>query len=248
MKRDLFCGRLFDVRTPSPQDAIYRDRFQPYEPGSSLLVYGTERFVAGSNIAPDLKLFDFRYPKPYHYTTALPCFSGPPEPVPKDVQKSGALTSLVNGSPALCNSGGQTCPWHRLSKSDHWRPDATLHVGQHTYDRIYCLSKASDVSNTIYCGLRGAFMEMNIQLTTDINHEHAPPTVPNGWKMGRPGGKVSLIETGIGLCRASDLFDGSSVSNLGVPDLIVQHPRPRKKSLQENQLQRHRLDYAFTKI
>jgi hypothetical protein len=88
-------------------------------------------------------------------------------------------------------------------------------------------------------------MEMNIQLTTDINREHASATVPDGWKMGRPGGRVSLIETGVGLCRAADAYEES---NLGVPDLMSQHPRPRKKSVQEEQLQRHRLDYAFAKI
>ena len=226
---------------------MYRDRFQPYEPGSSLLVYGTERFVAGSNTAPDIRLFDFRYPKPYYYTSALPCSPGHPEPVPKDAQKSWTPEPVLNGNSRPCNFRDHTCPWHKLSRTDQWRPDATLHVGHQVYDRIYCLSKASDISNTIYCGLRGAFMEMNIQLTTDINHDHVSPTVPQGWKIGRPG-KVSLIETGVSLCQSHRGSEDSSWSNLGVPELIVQNPLPRKKSLPQEQLKRHRLDYAFSKL
>lgn len=234
--------RLFDIRTPSPQDAIYRDRFQPYEAGSSLLVYGTERFVAGSNTAPDLRLFDFRYPKPYHYTSALPCSPQAPFPIPKDAQRAWSPSWKTGEQRTHCNHTlNQPCPWHDLSTRDYWRPDATVHVGHSMYDRIYCLSKASDISNTIYCGLRGAFMEMNMQLTTDIDRAQASPTLPPGWSTGRPGGRVSLIETGSSLCQSS----GWSTEIQSVPELIVQEPR--RKSVSQEQVVRHRLDYAFSK-
>ncbi|KAM0439904.1 hypothetical protein ACHAPT_001002 [Fusarium lateritium] len=240
--------RLFDIRTPSAQDAVYRDRFQPYEAGSSLLVYGTERFVAGSNTAPDLRLFDFRYPKPYHHTTALPCSAQWPFPSQKDDHKMWRLGWAPDCQ--LCRPADRTaCPWHGLSRRDYWRPDATVHIGSPTYDRIYCLAKASDLSDTVYCGLRGAILEMNLHLTSDgATHDNRPRTTPAGWRMGRPGGKISLIETGVSLCQAKEW----SLDSRGVPELIVQRPHPYGQQQQGgasvDQVKRHRLDSAFHRL
>lgn len=61
--------------------------------------------------------------------------------------------------------------------------------------------------------------------------------------MGRPGGKISLIETGVSLCQAKEW----SLENRGVPELIVQQPRPQKQTELSDQVKRHRLDYAFHK-
>ncbi|KAH7271258.1 hypothetical protein B0J15DRAFT_417623 [Fusarium solani] len=236
--------RLFDIRTPSAQDAVYRDRFQPYEAGSSLLVYGTERFVAGSNTAPDIRLFDFRYPKPYHHTTALPCSAQWPFPSQKDDHKmwrSGWAPECQQCRPA----DGTACPWHGLSRRNYWRPDATLHIGSPTLDRIYCLAKASDLSETVYCGLRGAILEMNLHLTSDAAYDEGPRTTPAGWRMGRPGGKISLIETGVSLCQAKEW----SLDSRGVPELIVQRPQPQAQQTgSPDQMKRHRLDSAFHRL
>ncbi|KAF4945599.1 hypothetical protein FSARC_14403 [Fusarium sarcochroum] len=234
--------RLLDIRTPSQEDAVYRDRFQPYEPGSSLLVYGTERFVAGSNTAPDIRLFDFRYPKSYHHTSALPCSTQWPFPSQKDDHKMWRLGWAPDCQPQKCDLQNESlCTWHGTSRRHYWRPDATLHIGSPTYDRIYCLTKASDLSDTVYCGLRGAILEMNLHLTDDAGHNPGQRTVPGGWNMGRPGGKVSLIETGVSLCQAKEW----SLENRGVPELIVQQPKPQRQTGLSDQMKRHRLDYAF---
>ncbi|KAF5529980.1 hypothetical protein FMEXI_13818 [Fusarium mexicanum] len=232
---------LVDIRTPSPQDAVYRDRFQPYQAGSSLLVYGTERFVSGSNTAPDIRLFDFRYPKPYHHTTALPCSPQWPFPSQKDdhIMKQGWAPEH---QPQKCDpQNGVLCYWHGASRRNYWRPDATIHIGSPTYDRIYCLAKASDLSDTIYCGVRGAILEMNLHLTEDMVHNHKQRTTPTDWSMGRPGGKISLIETGVSLTQTKEW----SLDNRGVPELVVQQPRPRKRIELSDEEKRYRLDYAF---
>ncbi|CAM1501994.1 Fc.00g039780.m01.CDS01 [Cosmosporella sp. VM-42] len=241
--------RLFDIRTPSSHDAVYRDQFQPYEAASSLLVYGTERFIAGSNIAPDIRLFDFRYPKPYHHSSGFPCSSRSPIP--------GARTSgprwddnvweLDGFQSYECNPRcGRMCPYHGLSKQDGFRPDATIHIGNPAYDRIYCLSKASDMSSSVYCGLRGAFLEMNLVLTEKEfiggkGPDQVLEPVPSGWRMGRPGGKISLIETGVSLCQSEDW----SVESRAVPTLIAQRPGPPSRLKPMYPLECHRLDSAF---
>ncbi|KAF4338290.1 hypothetical protein FBEOM_7824 [Fusarium beomiforme] len=233
--------RLLDIRTPSPHDTVYRDRFQPYQAGSSLLVYGTERFVSGSNTASDIRLFDFRYPKPYHHTTALPCSPQWPFPSQKDdhIMKKGWTPE---NQPQKCDpQNGLLCYWHGTSRRNYWRPDATIHIGSSTYDRIYCLTKASDLSGTIYCGVRGAILEMNLHLTEDAVQQHDQRSVPTGWSMGRPGGKISLIETGVSHTQTKEW----SLDNRGVPDLIVQQPQPQRPIVLSDQAKRHRLDYAF---
>ncbi|KAF7553722.1 hypothetical protein G7046_g7021 [Stylonectria norvegica] len=180
--------RLVDIRTPSPQDAIYRDRFQPYEAGSSLLVYGTERFVAGSNTSPDIRLFDFRSPKSYHHTTAIPCSTQQPFPSQRNDAKAKSHPQRRH-----CNfQSGSLCPWHDHSRQDCYRPDATIHIGSPGYDRIYSLSKASDASSSIYCGLRGAILEMNLRLTGDDDADfldQTQRTAPPGWRMGDPAAR-----------------------------------------------------------
>ncbi|KAF5017301.1 hypothetical protein F66182_10785 [Fusarium sp. NRRL 66182] len=234
--------RLLDIRTPSSEDAVYRDRFQPYEAGSSLLVYGTERFVAGSNTAPDLRLFDFRYPKPYHHTTALPCSAQWPFPSQRDDHKMWRQGWAPDIQPQKCHlQNGSRCLWHETSRRNYWRPDATLHVGSPTYDRIYCLTKASDLSDTVYCGLRGAILELNLHLSDGIGYQPGERTVPSEWRMGRPGGKVSLIETGVSLCQTKEW----SLESRGVPELIVQRAQPQSQAGEPDQIKRHRLDAAF---
>lgn len=141
---------------------------------------------------------------------------------------------------------GAACPWHGLSRRDYWRPDATLHIGSPTLDRIYCLAKASDLSDTVYCGLRGAILEVNLHLTSDAasHDDQGPRTTPAGWRMGRPGGKISLIETGVSLCQAREW----SLDSRGVPELIVQGPPQKSQGQTTDQMKRHRLDSAFHRV
>ncbi|ENH61819.1 hypothetical protein FOC1_g10014771 [Fusarium oxysporum f. sp. cubense race 1] len=144
--------------------------------------------------------------------------------------------------PQKCDSqNGVLCYWHGASRRNYWRPDATIHIGSSTYDRIYCLAKSSDLSDTIYCGVRGAILEMNLHLTEDTVHNHSQRTTPTDWSMGRPGGKISLIETGVSLTQTKEW----SLDNRGVPELVVQQPQPRKRIELSDEEKRHRLDYAF---
>ncbi|KAH7265157.1 uncharacterized protein BKA55DRAFT_660680 [Fusarium redolens] len=179
--------------------------------------------------------------QPYHHTTALPCSPQWPFPSQKDdhIMKQGWAPEH---QPQKCDSqNGVLCYWHGASRRNYWRPDATIHIGSPTYDRIYCLTKASDLSDTIYCGVRGAILEMNLHLTEDTVNNHNQRTTPTDWSMGRPGGKISLIETGVSLTQTKEW----SLDNRGVPDLVVQQPRPRRRIELSDEEKRHRLDYAF---
>ncbi|KAH6605737.1 hypothetical protein Trco_004890 [Trichoderma cornu-damae] len=193
--------RLSDLRCPSGHDALYRDGFQPYQASSSMLVYGSERFVAGNNCSPDIRFFDFRLPKAYHHTTAMPCAAS--APVPGRPYQHGAVDGIdeLHGRPGeRCDPwSGRTCTWHHLSRLDSWRPDAVMHIYSATMDRIHCLAKASDVSTSFYCGVRGALVEATYALAEDLRSGASRRSAPEGWQANDPEGRVSLMETGIGL-------------------------------------------------
>ncbi|CAK7236964.1 hypothetical protein SBRCBS47491_009816 [Sporothrix bragantina] len=80
--RDGTC-RLQDLRTASPYDLIYQDNvLGPQENAQSILLWGTERFITGSQESAALKIFDLRWPRRYYHTDALPCSSQMPWPTP----------------------------------------------------------------------------------------------------------------------------------------------------------------------
>ncbi|KAL7787485.1 hypothetical protein V8C37DRAFT_390482 [Trichoderma ceciliae] len=195
--------RLSDLRCPSDHDVLYRDGFQPYQSSSSMLVYGSERFVAGNNYSPDIRFFDFRFPKPYHHSSAMPCAAN--APVPGRPHQYGTVNDIdglqigaVEKCDALC---GRKCTWHRLSSLDSWRPDAVLNISSASMDRIHCLAKASDLSTSFYCGVRGALVEATYALGEDVYSGAAVShrSAPEGWQAHDPKGRVSLMETGVGL-------------------------------------------------
>ncbi|GJD00816.1 F-box domain protein [Colletotrichum higginsianum] len=156
--------RLLDVRTPSPYDVLYRDMYQPFETHSSLLAYGSDRFVAGSNELEALKVFDFRWSKSYHYSTALPCWSGTPFPDPLRGTSSRPLSMRGVGCDHV---RGRDCVWHEHSRRDYYRPNYRFHVmpfrdaARSSTSRIFSLAKASDVSESFYVGLAGAVAEFS---------------------------------------------------------------------------------------
>ncbi|PON28697.1 hypothetical protein TGAM01_v202544 [Trichoderma gamsii] len=195
--------RLSDLRSPLGHDVLYRDGFQPYQASSSLLVYGSERFVAGNNCSPDIRFFDFRFPKSYHHSSAMPCSADAPTPGrPFQFGDIGETNGLQIQTTATCNpSCGQTCTWHRLSKQDSWRPDAVIHIYSASMDRVHCLAKASDLSTSFYCGVRGALVEATYALGEDVYSGAAVSrrSAPEGWQASDPEGRVSLMETGVGL-------------------------------------------------
>ncbi|EGR47262.1 uncharacterized protein TRIREDRAFT_79708 [Trichoderma reesei QM6a] len=192
--------RISDLRTPSDHDVLYRDGFQPYQGSSSLLVYGSERFVAGNNCSPDLRFFDFRFPKAYHHTSALPCSADAPFPGrPYQYGAVNDLDGLQLDPVDKCDSAsGRACTWHHLSRQDSWRPDAVMHIYSSSMDRVHCLAKASDLSTSFYCGVRGALVEATHALAEDVDAVASSRSAPEGWQASDPEGRASLIETGVG--------------------------------------------------
>ncbi|KAI8265251.1 hypothetical protein K4K58_011512 [Colletotrichum sp. SAR11_239] len=211
--------RLMDIRTPSPFDALYRDMYQPFEAVSSLITYGSDRFVAGSAEIEALKIFDFRWTKSYYHSAALPCWSGTPFPDPLRGTSSRPLS--LNG--VGCNHfRGNRCVWHENSTRDYYRPNYRFHVmpfkgaSRASSSRIFSLAKASDVSDSFYIGLAGAVAEFS----TAFNGE-ADDVVPSavataaekrGWKARES--QFSFAETGDGL-----LHPGVSMSTF-MPRLV----------------------------
>lgn len=212
--------RLTDVRTPSDHDTIYRDQFQPYSAGSSLLVYGTERFVAGSKSQPDIRIFDFRYPKIYHHSKAYACSSE--APIPRRPYE-GSIHNNIKG-PFACDAEdassswqsrcdarrGVKCHWHQESMADSWRPDATVYLGSSSYDYVSSLSKASDISGKFYCGIRGGIVEATMSLPENGPLPGRQPTAPQGWQVRCQGGDARLMETGVSLCTSEQWKGGGS--------------------------------------
>ncbi|POR31501.1 Uncharacterized protein TPAR_08300 [Tolypocladium paradoxum] len=208
--------RLLDMRTPSSHDAVYRDRFQPYHAGSSLLVYGTERFVAGGNREPVLRLFDFRFPKPYFHFNALPCSDQSPGPEPPEVAQARSDGRQRNRSalPAQeppwpsgrCDfASAGLCSWHAQSRRPSWRPDATMYLSADNRGPVFSLAKASDLSGSLYCGLRGQVVEATLALAGDVTQETARRTAPPGWTATggeRAPSDVTIMETGISRCHS----------------------------------------------
>lgn len=222
-----------DIRTPSDQDAVYRDRFQPYQASSSLLVYGTQRFVAGNNSSPDLRFFDFRSPQPYRHTAGLPCSSASPSPARSYLRDVPETTAAgLSADIDVCDHwSGRQCVWHAQSASDSWRPDATMHLGDVSYDRVSSLAKSSDDASSFYCGVRGSVVEASLTLAEDITTQRVDLAAPPGWAAVKASG-VSLMETGVGLCSTDEFMESFN----GVPKLFqqkssesAQGPSPRSR-------------------
>lgn len=166
-----------------------------------------------------MRIFDFRYPKPYHHFNALPCSDQSPCPETPEVvharlSREGSLASgalpnqgPVTASPRRCEPGRRrVCRWHKQSMHPDWRPDATVFLGTDADDRVVSLAKASDLSDYFYCGLRGAMVEARAALTGDAHRETARPHPPPRWTVQdkeRASRQVALLETGTSLCRGS---------------------------------------------
>lgn len=220
--------RLMDIRTPSPYDAIYRDSFQPYHAGGPLLVYGTERFVSGNTTAPTLRLFDFRFPKPYFHSTALPC--SPHQPQPR-VACSPRRSFDEKTAIWKCRPGSSRCNWHEAMESPCFRQDATLWLGfdMRSMDRVFSLAKASDTSDKFYVGLRGAFAEAQLVLAEDIpTRRQTMHPCPEGWRASDMS-NVSVADTGIGLCMSSVHEGTHGELHNSMPEMLFQSGSQGKK-------------------
>lgn len=206
-----------------------------YDAGSSLLVYGFHHFVAGSNVSASLRFFDFRYPRPYHYTAALPCSSEQPYPPPPRAREQGSATAKY---PATCG-GNRSCAWHAQSREDHFRPDSTLHLGRGRFERVHALAKASDVSDSFFCGLQGSIVEMSLKLAEDA--ASAVRDAPPGWRVEPPSSKIAVVETGVSLCRKDEWFQ----QDTGYPELYYQHRQGAPAAGEQGSARRSRYDAAY---
>lgn len=211
--------RLLDIRTPSPYDALYRDMYQPFEPVSSLIAYGSDRFVAGSAEIEALKIFDFRWGKSYYHSAALPCWSGTPFPDPLRGTSSRPLSLMGVGCDHF---RGRRCVWHEGSRKDYYRPNYRFHVmpfkgaSRASSSRIFSLAQASDVSDSFYVGLAGAVTEFTTafqeaQDDTALSAV-ASAAAKRGWSARES--QFSFAETGDGL-----LHPGVSMSTF-MPRLV----------------------------
>ncbi|KAI9151707.1 hypothetical protein HJFPF1_08916 [Paramyrothecium foliicola] len=238
--------RLKDIRTPAESESVYRDRFQPFQGGSSLLVYGTERFVSGSNFGPDLRFFDFRYPKPYHHTDGLPCSGQLPSPDVVRQYDARGLRSKQGSIDECDHLRGIECTWHAQSYRNEWKPDSVLHIGNsHVYDRVYSLTKASDLAGSFYCGLRGAIIEMNLSLAEHVTTKSVQRAAPPGWQVDHSQTKVSFQEPGIGL-----EFEGGlgGIEESGVPRMWHHKQEVLPEMAPIKTATRRRLDSAYHEI
>ncbi|PFH60586.1 hypothetical protein XA68_10687 [Ophiocordyceps unilateralis] len=195
--------RLVDLRTPSAHDAMYRDHEQPYDAGSSLLVYGMQRFVAGGNAEAILRLFDFRHPKPYHQTAAMACSNTLPEPMLPAAWahvRDPPYPEWRPPSASQCEPAkGIVCLWHDQARQQRWRADGSILLGTDRHDRVSSLAKASDLSDAFYCGLRGVVVETGMLDEVDARDPRSIAEPP-GWcaEVGVDGfRRISLLESGI---------------------------------------------------
>lgn len=191
--------RLQDLRTPSPIDTIYQDNFEIMTPLGPLLSYGTERFIAGNARSSTIKIFDYRWSKPYHYTAALPCSNTVPFPAPRSPTMALPPT---NTRRSQCDTArGVECCWHALSKQHFYRPNYTVYLPllTHAASPIYSLAKPSDLSATVYAGLAGELVEVRLHdadgLVNGAPDRPATPGAPYTYQRGRS----SILETGDGL-------------------------------------------------
>ncbi|OTB03617.1 hypothetical protein M426DRAFT_321541 [Hypoxylon sp. CI-4A] len=183
--------RLQDLRSPSPVDKVFQDNFEINAPVNALLSRGLERFVAGSASSPLLKVFDFRWPKNYYHTEALPCSGDIPYPLPRPPTLE-CPPWLPHHS--LCDHvAGLKCRWHVLSRHDFYRPNFNMWLPANGASSVYTLASPSDDSPTIFAGLTGALAEITPQSSKRLS-----PATGNSTYIRHIGQLVPFIETGAG--------------------------------------------------
>ncbi|KAL8371089.1 hypothetical protein RB595_001104 [Gaeumannomyces hyphopodioides] len=170
--------RLQDLRSPTPFDAVYEDNVNPGSAFEHLLAWGGERFVAGGSADAILRVFDLRWPRPYHHQRALPCRSALPYPDPPQPFASPRRRRRLLDDPpriARCDaSAAVECTWHRLSRDIYHRPNCNLYYHRRDRDRrrgarpadppscVRSLAKGSDLSPHFFVGVPGGFLEARL--------------------------------------------------------------------------------------
>jgi hypothetical protein len=155
--------RLQDIRSSSAVDTTYQDHFEVTTPVGPLVSYGMERFVVGSARTAILQIFDFRWPKKYYYTAALPCSKSPLGPTPKPLTW---MSPPQYPETARCSHlTGQSCRLHALARTNFYRPNCNLYLPtiHQASSPVYSLAKSSDRSPVIYAGLAGELVKVSLR-------------------------------------------------------------------------------------
>ncbi|RNJ58320.1 hypothetical protein D7B24_004772 [Verticillium nonalfalfae] len=186
--------RLTDLRSPRAADALFRDRaYQPDEPLSSLLAWGGERFVAGSNEHAHLKVFDVRRPGVgYAYAeAAAPCRAWGPVPAPAAVSVTSATSATTSaaGRGARCHAlSGRRCGFHACVRHALYRPSSVVILqprpaARTRPARVHALAKAGDASGSFYVGLPGAVAEMRLgEQDVGVRPQEVRAAAVRGWR------------------------------------------------------------------
>ena len=195
-----------------------------------------------------LKIFDFRWPRPYQHTAGLPC--GADEPAPRPPTSSSAarprqkltdyyLLGRVSGKrptvTACSHPRGLVCRWHRLAASHAYRPNGTLlstvdDAGSNLADApVYSLAKSSDASGSFYAGVGGAALELALGSSASAHDEDEDEDeVEDGAYAGPAAGKeawrrtrtrLSLLETGDGVVADDEGDEPDALRPAAVPPL-----------------------------
>lgn len=208
--------RLQDLRTPSPLDLVFCDNIDPWSEFEALLPFGTSHFTGGGAHGATIKVFDFRWPRQYYHTTALPC--GDVRPLPSPSQPFLAAPNNPGHSGGPCDHvAGRLCRWHDLSKELYYRPNGKFFFSKslprdHAYAGVWSMARASPVSPSFYIGISGGVVEADLaampplspagaEMEVDPHLGYSLASTPAGMGAGYTsyGLDASLMETGDGV-------------------------------------------------
>ncbi|GFP57516.1 hypothetical protein TASIC1_0008035700 [Trichoderma asperellum] len=213
--------RLQDLRSHSPIDAIFQDHFEMTAPLGPLLSYGTDRFIVGSARLPILKIFDFRWTRPYSYTDALDCSKTELGPTPKTL--TGIPAPRSSAYAKCCHLSRHQCALHSLARTDFYRPNCNLYlpVVYPAVTPLYSLAKSSDMASTIYAGVTGELLKISLRdAAADEREDFCMERMGSNNRCGYSFRRslANLVETGDGIA----LSDISKSKRL--PLLFKQNP------------------------
>jgi hypothetical protein len=213
--------RLQDLRSHSPIDTIFQDHFEMTAPLGPLLSYGMDRFIVGSARLPILKIFDFRWTRPYSYIDALDCRKSELGPTPKSLTGIPAPKSLNYAK--CCHLSGRQCTLHSLARTNFYRPNCNLYlpVVCPAVTPLYSLAKSSDTASNIYAGVTGELLKMSLRdAAVDEREDFCMKRMGNSNRCGYAFHRslANLVETGDGIA----LSDISQSKRL--PLLFKQNP------------------------
>lgn len=172
--------RLQDLRTPSPLDLVYCDNIDPWSEFEALLPFGTSHFAGGGAHGATIKVFDFRWPRQYYHTTALPCADAAPLPRPSQPFLAAPAAPDSSAGRPCDHVVGRLCRWHALSRELYYRPNGKFFFSkslprEHAHAGVWSMARASLVSPSFYIGISGGVVEADVAAGADARREEGEP-------------------------------------------------------------------------